>query len=144
MIFADASTLMFWPMFAMVSLTATAWALMGRRRLGAISRGEVPLEDFKGHKEPGMPAEASVATRHFANHFEIPLLFHLACLLHVVYAVGSYLAAGLAWAFVLLRGLHTREHLGRNDVRSRFRFYAASTILVWVLWLELAVRLAVS
>lgn len=141
--FADASTLMFWPMLAMVCLTATAWGVMGRRRLGAVSRGQVPLEDFRGHKEPGMPAEASVATRHFANHFEIPLLFHLACLLHVVYAVGSYLAAGLAWAFVLLRVLHTREHLGRNDVRSRFRLYAASTALVWVLWLELAVRLAV-
>jgi hypothetical protein len=31
-----------------------------------------------------------------------------------------------------------REHLGRNDIRTRFNLYVASTALVWLLWLHLA------
>lgn len=143
MVLTQVSTLMLWPMVAMAGLTMLAWIIMGRRRLGAIAAGRVPIDDFKGHKDPGLPGEAAVATRHFANHFEVPVLFHVVCLLHIVFGVGGLLAAGLAWAFVLFRGLHLVEHLGRNEVMWRFRFYAVSTVLTWILWIELAVRVAI-
>lgn len=46
-----------------------------------------------------MTPGVSVSTRHFANHFEIPLLFHVICLLHLMWALWLHLAAVL-----LLRG----------------------------------------
>ena len=132
------STQMFWPMLAMAALTATAWAIMGRRRLAAVRARDMRLGDFSGTGEIAMSPSVSVSTRHFANHFEVPVLFHVICLAHVALAAGGWLALGAAWLFVVLRALHMREHLGRNDIMTRFNLYAASTALVWLLWLHLA------
>jgi hypothetical protein len=132
------ATLMFWPMLAMAALTATAWAIMGRRRLAAVRARDMRLGDFSGTAEIAMSPAVSVSTRHFANHFEVPLLFHAICLAHIALAAGGWLALGAAWLFVVLRALHMREHLGRNDIMTRFNLYAASTALVWLLWLHLA------
>lgn len=131
-------TLMFWPMLGMAMLTAIAWVVMGRRRIAALRAREMQLGDFSGAGEVAMAPAVSVSTRHFANHFEIPLLFHVICLLHLVFGAGGWLAALLAWSFVAVRALHMREHLGRNHVRVRFRLYVYSSYLMWTLWLHLA------
>jgi hypothetical protein len=34
-----------------------------------------------------------------------------------------------------------REHLGPNRVMTRFRLYLASTSLMWLLWLHLALAI---
>lgn len=133
------STLMFWPMLGMALLTAIAWVVMGRRRQAAVRGRDMRLGDFSGTGEIPMTPAVSVSTRHFANHFEVPVLFHVICLAHAVFAAGGWLAAGAAWLFVALRALHMREHLGRNHVMTRFNLYAASTFLMWLLWLHLAV-----
>lgn len=93
------ATLMFWPMLGMAALTATAWAVMGRRRIAALRAREMQLGDFSGAAGVAMTPAVSVSTRHFANHFEIPLLFHVICLLHLMWALWLHLAAVL-----LLRG----------------------------------------
>jgi hypothetical protein len=129
---------MLWPMLGMVLLTAIAWVVMGRRRQAAIRTHEMRLRDFTGKGDIPMTPEVSVSTRHFANHFEIPILFHVVSLAHIVLAAANWLAVAMAWAFVVLRALHMREHLGRNRVMTRFNLYAASTALVWLLWLHLA------
>jgi hypothetical protein len=132
------ATLMFWPMLGMAALTATAWVVMGRRRIAALRAHEMQLGDFSGAAGVAMTPGVSVSTRHFANHFEIPLLFHVICLLHLVFDAGGWLAALLAWFFVAMRALHMHEHLGRNHVRVRFRLYVYGTYLMWALWLHLA------
>lgn len=132
------STMMFWPMLGMALLTAMAWVVMGRRRQAAIRGHEMRLKDFIGAGDIPMTPEVSVSTRHFANHFEIPTLFHLVCLAHLALDAAGWVPLVLAWGFVALRALHMREHLGRNLVMTRFRLYAASTVLVWLLWLHLA------
>jgi hypothetical protein len=58
-----------------------------------------------------------------------------------VFTAGGWLAAAVGWAFVALRALHMREHLGRNQVRVRFNLYVLSTALMWLLWMHLAVVL---
>lgn len=134
-------TAMFWPMLGMAALTAIAWAVMGLRRRAALRGKEMRLDDFSGRGEVPMTAAVSVSTRHFANHFEIPLLFHVICGAHLALGVASLFAVALAWGFVVLRALHMREHLGRNRVLTRFNLYAAGTLLMWLLWLHLAGQL---
>jgi len=55
--------------------------------------------------------------------------------------VASPFAVAVACTFVLLRALHMREHLGRNRVITGFNLYVASTFLMWLLWLHLALLL---
>jgi hypothetical protein len=139
-----AATMMFWPMFGMAALTAVAWGVMGRRRQAAVRSKAMRLDDFSGRGEVPMSPEVSVSTRHFANHFEIPLLFHAACLAHLALDVVNVFAVALAWGFVVLRALHMREHLGPNRVMRRFNLYLLSTALMWLLWLHLAGWIAFS
>ncbi len=133
------STAMFWPMLGMAVLTAVAWVVMGRRRQAAVRSHAMRLRDFAGTGDIPMTPEVSVSTRHFANHFEIPTLFHIVCLAHIALAAASWAALALAWGFVVLRALHMREHLGRNRVMTRFNLYASATLLMWLLWLHVAV-----
>ena len=135
------STGMFWPMLAMAALTALAWVVMGRRRQAAVKARELSLASFSGTTDVAMTPAVSVSTRHFANHFEIPLLFHVVSLAHLAMQVDGWLPQIMAWLFVLLRALHMREHLGPNRIMRRFQWFAASTLLVWLLWLHLAVAL---
>lgn len=135
---------MFWPMLGMAALTAIAWGAMGTRRRAALRSKAMRLDDFSGRGEAPMTPAVSVSTRHFANHFEIPLLFHAACLAHLALGVANIVAIALAWGFVVLRALHMREHLGPNRVMRRFNLYFASTSLMWLLWLHLAGWLLVS
>lgn len=136
------ATTMFWPMLGMAALTFGAWLVMGLRRRRALRGREMRLDDFSGGGDIPMTPAVSVSTRHFANHFEIPLLFHVVCAVHLALGIASIFAVVLAWGFVVLRAMHMREHLGRNRVLTRFNLYAASTLLMWVLWLHLAGRLA--
>ena len=131
------STTMLWPMFGMAALTAIAWVVMGLRRQAAIRGHAMHVRDFAGTGDSPMTPEVSVSTRHFANHFEVPVLFHVVCLAHVALAAASWAAVAAAWGFVALRALHMREHLGSNRVMVRFRYFLASTMLMWLLWLHL-------
>ena len=139
-----AATMMFWPMFAMAVLTAVAWVVMGKRRQAAVRSKAMRLDDFSGRGEAPMAPEVSVSTRHFANHFEVPLLFHVVCLAHLALGVVNVFAVALAWGFVALRAWHMREHLGPNRVMRRFNLYLLSTALLWLLWLHLAAWVALS
>lgn len=135
------STAMFWPMLGMATLTSIAMVVVARRRQAAIRAREMRLADFVGGGEIPMTPAVSVSTRHFANHFELPVLFHVICLAHMALQAVSLFALGLAWGFVLLRALHMREHLGPNQVLRRFNLFLAGTVLLWALWLHLAVML---
>lgn len=132
------STAMFWPMLGMAILTGIATVVVGRRRQAAIRAREMRMDDFVGGGDIPMTPAVWVSTRHLANHFEMPVLFHLICLAHLVLQAGNVLALVLAWAFVLTRALHMREHLGPNRVRRRFNLFLAGTMLMWALWLHLA------
>ena len=68
------------------------------------------------------------------NHFEVPPLFHLACIaLYVLDGVGA-VALAFAWAFFGLRLIHTVVHLNGNQVPRRFMVFGMSLIALLGLW----------
>ena len=48
---------------------------------------------------------------------------------------------GLAWAYVALRVVHSGIHCTYNRVKHRFFAFAASNLVLWALWVVLAVQL---
>ena len=130
------------PMFAMVLLTAIVWFEMYRRRLGYTAANKIDpqsLADASDVKLVLKPVQAPA--NNLTNLFEIPVLFYAAIL--TIYASGIVTAAllGLAWAFVILRVLHSLVQLTSNEVMKRFFVYAASTFVLWVMWVMMAIRL---
>jgi hypothetical protein len=123
-----------YPMAALVLLTFGVAVVLFRARIRSVREGHTPVSYFKvlsGSPEPEFLAKP---TRHFANLFEVPILFYAACLAAMVVGATGTPALALAWGYVAARLAHAWVHLGANRVRHRFRIYFVSWILLLSLW----------
>jgi len=69
-----------YPMFAMVVLTVTVLLALFKARAGSVRRGEVSPAFYKLYQGSEAPDKSVKLARHFANIFEAPTLFYVACL----------------------------------------------------------------
>ena len=125
---------MLYPMFALVLLTFAALLRLYRSRVAAYRSGQLTGAYFKVFQGAEVPANVQVATRHFNNLFEMPVLFYVATTLCIVLQRETTLTIGLAWLFVATRLLHSWIHLTSNRVMWRMRIFMASNVVLLVLW----------
>lgn len=129
----------FWPMIAHVFLVCAIYALLGYRRRIAVVSGAVRPNHFKTRTEE--PAASATVAANLLNQFELPVLFHVACLALFVTNGVSFVAVALAWLFVALRYAHAFVHVTSNNLRYRSPLFAAGFIVLVVLWIWFALHL---
>jgi hypothetical protein len=130
-------------MLALVLLTFGVLITLFRSRVRMIREGLAPVSYFRTFQGSVEVPEYSVKPqRHFANLFEAPTLFYVACLAAMVTGVTGTLAVVLAWAYVAMRYLHAWIHLGGNRVRYRMRAYFASWLCLLALWITVGLGVA--
>ena len=88
-----------------------------------------------------MPRHVSIPNRNYMNLLELPVLFYMVSLTVVVTRIASPAMLGLAWAYVVLRLVHSLVHLTYNNVLHRLAVFAASNVVLLVLWLLAALAL---
>jgi hypothetical protein len=127
----------FLPAAALVALTFVVAGLLLRARFRAGFRRQVTLGDFRYGESERVPPEARLPSRNYVNLLEMPLLFYVACV--VLYVLGAVDAAAiaLAWVYVAARALHSLIHLTYNNVLHRLAVFAASTVVLLVIWIRL-------
>lgn len=131
-----------YPMLAMVLLTFIVLIVVFRRRMRMVREGHAPVSYFRtlqGSQEPDYAVQAS---RHFANLFEAPVLFYVACLAALFVGLRGWGLLALAWAYVAARVVHAIVHLGSNRLRHRMRIYGASWLVLLAMWVWIAVAAA--
>lgn len=131
-----------YPALAMFALTAVCIVRLAWVRFGAARRGEIDprfFRDFRGFEEPEV---LRVHARHIKNLFEAPLLLYVIVLIAFVTQQSGWLPVLLAWAYVLLRAAHSYVHLTSNRVMLRFKLFAASWAVLFLLWLLVFVGIA--
>jgi len=132
-----------YPMLAMVLLTFAVLIILFRSRVRMVREGLAPVSYFRTFQGSIEQPEFTVKpARHFANLFEAPTLFYAGCLAAMVTGITGTLVVVLAWLYVAMRYLHAYIHLGGNRVRYRMRAYFASWIFLLVLWVTIAVGVA--
>ena len=130
-----------YPVFAMFLLVGLMLLRMRSLRFAAVRQREVPVEYYRAFQDATEPEPLRVIARHFANLFEMPVLFYVtAVMIYVTYQTTSWLVA-CAWLYVALRYVHTWIHLGHNDVITRFSAYFGSFAVLVVMWVTLLVQL---
>lgn len=77
---------------------------------------------------------ALVASRHFVNLFEAPVLFYAACVTAMVTQQAGAVLVALASIYVAARVAHAYVHLGTNRLRTRVNVYLASWIVLVTMW----------
>ncbi len=131
-----------YPMLALVLLTAGVLIVLFRSRVRMVREGLAPVSYFRVFQGSLEPEYAAKPARHFVNLFEAPTLFYVGCLTAMVTGVTGGVVVALAWSYVVMRYLHAYVHLGSNRVRYRMRAYFASWLFLLVLWVYVAVSVA--
>lgn len=137
----DANQLIF-PMFTMVLWTFSIVARLFFARSRSVAEGKVNPQYFKVYQGGSEPEASAQLARHFANLFEAPVLFYTACVAGIALHMAGALFLGLAWAYVLLRVIHTFIHTGANKLYPRIGAYFSSWIVLLAMWVVLAMRAA--
>jgi hypothetical protein len=129
-------------MFAMVILSFSVLLMLFRGRVQAVRDGRVSLDFFRIYQGSAEPESSAKLARHFANLFEAPILFYVACLAAMITHVTGPAMQILAWLYVAARCVHAYVHLGANRIRYRVRAYFFSWLILLALWITLVAAVA--
>jgi hypothetical protein len=126
------------PVAALAALTFCVLLLIPFQRFRAAARGQVRASDFALGESERVPPDARLANRNLMNLLEMPVLFYVVCTAFYVTGRVAPGVVSLAWAFVGLRVAHSLIHLTYNRVGHRFLVFAASNIVLLVMWIRFA------
>jgi hypothetical protein len=125
------------PIVALATLTFAVLLLIPVRRFRAGAAGQVVFDDFRYGESARVPPEVSIPNRNMMNLLELPLLFYVVCLAFYVTDRVNGTALALAWTYVALRTAHSAIHITYNRVRDRLTAFAASNVVLVMLWTSL-------
>ena len=127
----------FFPVIALVALTFVVLLIIPYKRIKAARMGLVKARDFKFGESANVPGDVSIPNRNLMNLLEMPILFYVACVtLYVTNKVGATMLS-LAWLYFALRAGHSLVHLTYNRVLHRLAVYAASNVVLAVIWIRI-------
>jgi len=130
----------FWPVIVQVALTYGIYALISRRRIGAIKAGNARPAQFRENQNE--PAESLFVRNNLANQFELPVLFFAACLTgHAIGAADTALVV-FAWIFALSRIGHAYIHVTSNRIRYRRPLFVIGFLALAAMWVRVTLSLA--
>lgn len=131
--------LIFMPAVAMVALTFVVWWRMYVVRIGQMKRERIHPQAVATSAQSSARLTDSCAADNFRNLFELPVLFYVALVVAAITGQVNATTIALAWAFVLLRIVHSVIHCTYNKVMHRFYAYVAGGMALWLLWGAIAV-----
>ncbi len=129
------------PIVAMVALVVFIVVRLFRSRVRALRRSNISIGFYELYQGSEEPDELRALSRHFANLFELPILFYVACIVAYVSVQVDLLLVLLAWLFVISRYVHSYIHLTSNIVIHRFRVYGIGIVVLVLMWLTLTIHL---
>ena len=127
------------PGLAMAGLTFVVWWRMYFMRIGQMKRERIHPQAVATSAQSSARLTDSCAADNFRNLFELPVLFYVALVVAAMTGQVNATTIALAWAFVLLRIVHSAIHCTYNKVMHRFYAYVAGGMALWLLWGAIAV-----
>lgn len=128
------------PVFGMVLLTFVVWLHMYVVRLTEARRNKIAIDDLTPFNR-SLPRALITSGDNLRNLFELPVLFYLAVVLLLILRRDDAIYVWLGWAFFALRCLHSFIHTTYNRISHRFAMYFLSSLVLWAMWLRLALQI---
>jgi hypothetical protein len=131
----------FWPVIALVGVTASVWVRMYFVRIGEMRTRRIHPQKVATSRAAAGVLEDVATADNFRNLFEVPVLFYAVCGALVITDTVTPLQLALAWGFVLARAAHSFVHITYNRVMHRFLIYVTGTVFVFLMWAVFAYQL---
>jgi hypothetical protein len=130
------------PVAGMVFVTALVWIKLYADRIGEMRAKRIDAQSLSTARAASGQLERTQAADNFRNLFEVPVLFYVLCTALAVTGASTPGLVTAAWAYVILRALHSLIHVTYNRVMHRFLVYVSSTALLFGMWAVFAMRIA--
>lgn len=135
------SSLILLPVFAMVLLTFGIGIWMIKLRFKAVREDGLNPGYFQLNRGAKLPDYLAKVSNHYANLFEMPVLFYFACLILYIEGTTGMFEMILAWVFVLFRYLHAFIHTTHNNLKHRRLAFLGGTTTLAVLWFWILIKI---
>ncbi len=136
------ATAIFYPCFALAALTFFVWLVMLIRRAQDLNQQKIHPQQVATRAQAN---EKFVVSKNpndnLMNLFELPVLFYLVAIMIERFSVTSTSYLVLAWGYVALRIVHSLIHITYNRVLHRGLVYLTSCVVLWVIWVKLAISI---
>ena len=132
----------FYPLFALAAWTLIVLLLIPFARAGSVRQRQIAVDDFKFGESAKVPGNVSIPNRNYMNLLELPMLFYVVGIVLYVTGAASTLTIAIAWAFVVLRVVHSLIHLTYNRVVHRLAAFTLSNVALVALWIVAALHVA--
>jgi len=137
---APSPSLVLGPVIAMGLLIAIVWLLMVVQRTVATMRSGTASAYYVTYCGTAPADSIERPARAFNNLMQLPMLFHIICVLMFVTQHFDRAQLAYCWLFVALRALHVIVYIGWNVVTYRFATWSMGSITLAVLWARFAIQ----
>jgi hypothetical protein len=127
------------PLFGMVLLTFVVWLQMYVVRFNEARKHKIAIDDLTPFNR-NLPRAFLTSGDNLRNLFELPVLFYLVVVLLLILHLDDAINVWLGWAFFALRCVHSFIHTTYNRISHRFVVYFLSSLILWWMWLRLALQ----
>ena len=130
------------PLIAMILVTLVVWTTLYVRRIHFLVTHRVDAQKVSTPEKVSalIPEHVQYPANNFKNLFELPVLFYAICLYLYVTASADTAYVIAAWAFVVLRAVHSLIQCTTNIVMHRFVTYMAGAVVLWFMVLRAALQ----
>jgi hypothetical protein len=131
------------PVLALVAWTFVMWFWMYATRIPAMQRAGVDVAEISRTGAPlELPPEVSRVADNYNHLHEQPTVFYALALAAQLGGAADATNVGLAWAYVATRVVHSLVQATKNPIPVRFAVFSLGSILLMVLLVRTALRLA--
>ena len=124
------------PAAILVAWTLVIWVWMLMTRVPAMQKARLHPEKAKHTRSEvwnALPSEVRQVGDNYNHLMEQPTIFYALVMVLAVSGETGMIDAGLAWAYVGLRIIHSLWQVTRNVVMIRFYLFIASTLVLFPL-----------
>jgi hypothetical protein len=131
------------PVIALAAWTAVIWGWMYATRIPAIIAMRMRLDPLapRGEQMATLPARVRWKADNYNHLMEQPTQFYAVALALAVLGDASPWSVGLAWAYVLLRVVHSLWQVLVNRIQVRFALFSVSSLVLFALVLRAGLQL---
>ncbi len=121
------------PVLALIIWTLLIWALMYARRIPAMQAAKIDPETAKspdGRWKEELPLSVQASAHNYNHLLEQPTIFYALMFYVTLTAQMSTPIFYAAWAYVVLRVLHSFVQVSSGKVMIRFSIFSLSTLVL--------------
>lgn len=131
-----------YPVFLLLVLTFGMMFAMLYFRVMAVKKGLLRPWYFKLNRGGEEPPRLAAVTQNFDNLLALPMLFYIAVVLLIALKMVTPTFIYLAWAYVVLRYIHSFIHTSYNHVLHRLFVFATSVAVLIAIWIRIALQVS--